>query len=479
MAGNQVTGRVTWLRDTLQRSRKEAFASALMTGTCDNYLGAFAIALRASLVQMSWLTAAPQLIGALSQLLSVWLCQHLHRKKAIVIGVGVQATAVLCMMLLALYTPDNAVLWLIGAAVVYHASANFVQPQWRGWMGSVVPARRRGAYFAGRTRLTMITTLAVFAGGGALLGAFDERGEVYIGFALIFAVATLGRALSARQLARMHDPDPHSGPPVDLAGTLRRIRDAFRHRTFRRYTLFVAGMQGAVAVSAPFFSVYMLRDLDYSYWQFSINTGASILTQFFTLAIWGRLCDQWGNRFVMIASSSILPLVPALWLFSSNYYYLILVQVVSGLAWGGFTLSTANYLYDLRPPRADFASYAAVQSALSAIGIFCGALVGGLLARHLDVLLLAMPPSLAPAHALLLIMLVSSLLRLLIVAWFIPHSEELRVRRRPDLLRVVYRISRFTPGAGVVLDWLTVTRAERAASQDMRQEESSVKSTEE
>jgi len=35
---------------------------------------------------------------------------------------------------------------------------------------------------------------------------------------------------------------------------------------------------------------------------------------------------------------------------------------------------------------------------------------------------------------------------------------ELRVRHRPDLLQVVYRVARFTPGAGVVLDWLTVTR---------------------
>jgi MFS family permease len=208
----------------------------------------------------------------------------------------------------------------------------------------------------------------------------------------------------------------------------------------------------------------MLRELDYSYWQFSVNTGTSILTQFFTLAMWGRICDKWGNRFVMIASSVMLPALPAMWLLSSSFYYLLFVQVLSGLAWGGFTLSTANYLYDLRPPRADFASYAAVQSALSAVGIFCGALLGGLLARHLDELLPLLPPAIAPTHAILLIMLVSSLLRLLIVAWFIPHSEELRVRRRPELLRVVYRISRFTPGAGVVLDWLTVTRSEREGS---------------
>jgi MFS family permease len=433
-----------------------------MTGTCDNYLGAFAVALRASLAQMGWLTAAPQLVGAVFQLLSVWLCQHVSRRRAIVTGITLQASSVFGMMGIALWTPANSVLWLIALAVVYQASANFVQPQWRGWMGSVVPARRRGAFFAGRTRLTMITSLGVFASGGILLGFFDGYGNVFSGFALMFFAAGTGRAVSAWHMRHMYDPDRHQeSPPVDLGATARRIRSAFGNLTFRRYSLFVAGMQGAVAVSGPFFSVYMLRDLEYSYWQFSANTGTSILTQFFTLAIWGRICDRWGNRFVMVSSSLLMPLLPVLWLVSENPYYLMGVQVVSGIAWGGFALSTANYLYDLRPPRADFASYAAVQSGLSALGIFLGALLGGYLASQLDEIRLWLPLILQPAHSVVLIFVVSSLLRLLIVLWFIPRSEELRVRRRPDLLQVTYRVSRFTPGAGVVLDWLTVTRKER------------------
>jgi hypothetical protein len=52
-----------WLRDTLSRSRKDAVASSVMTGICDNYVGAFAISLRASMAQMGWLSAGPQLAG--------------------------------------------------------------------------------------------------------------------------------------------------------------------------------------------------------------------------------------------------------------------------------------------------------------------------------------------------------------------------------------------------------------------------------
>jgi MFS family permease len=454
--------RNSWLRRTLSVSRKEAVASSAMTGICDNYLGAFAISLRASLPQMGLLAALPQLAGAAFQLLSVWLCTHFHRRHAIVTGVVLQATAVVGMALVALLRPAGSVAWLIGLAVVYHACANFVQPQWRSWMGSVVPARRRGAFFAGRTRLTMITSFTVFACGGALLGWFERFELAWLGFFLLLLVAAVGRGLSAWQLHLMHDPDQHNLPGgSSFVDTLGRVRESFRHRAFREYSLFFAAMQGAVGISGPFFSVYMLNDLGYSYWQFTGNIGVSILTQFFTLSTWGYICDRWGNRLVMVASCCILPILPALWLFSDNYYYLLGVQVMSGLAWGGFTLSTSNYLYDLRPARADFASYAAVQSSLSAIGVFFGALLGGYLASALPHLLALLPASWQLEHSVVLIFATSSLLRVGIAAWFIPRSQELRVRQRPDLLKVVYRITRFTPGAGVVLDWLTVTRKSR------------------
>ena len=40
---------------------------------------------------------------------------------------------------------------------------------------------------------------------------------------------------------------------------------------------------------------------------------------------------------------------------------------------------------------------------------------------------------------------------------FLPNSVEPRIRKRPKTLEIVYRIARFNPVSGVVLDWLTVT----------------------
>lgn len=42
-------------------------------------------------------------------------------------------------------------------------------------------------------------------------------------------------------------------------------------------------MQLSVAIAAPFFVVYMLRDLHFTYLEFTINTAMSILIQFLAL----------------------------------------------------------------------------------------------------------------------------------------------------------------------------------------------------
>ncbi|MFV8818427.1 MFS transporter [Haliea sp. E17] len=459
MAEQVVTRRNSWLRETLALSRREAVASAVMTGISDNYLSALAIHLRASLAQMGWLSAAPQLAGAIFQLLSVWLCPWFSRQYAIVAGAAIQALAVLGMALVALLHPPQAVSWLIALAVVYHACLNFMQPQWRSWLGGLVPARRRGAFFAGRTRLTMLTSSAVFFAGGGALGLFQRAELAWLGFGLLFLPAAAGRGLSTWFLHRMHDPEPYAAAArTSLGGTLRRVGAAFHDRAFREYSLFFAAVQGAVALSGPFFAVYMLRELEFTYWQFTASTGAAILTQFFTLSAWGYACDHLGNRFAMLLSSILIPIVPALWLVSPDFHYILFVQVMSGIAWGGFTLSTANYLYDLRPPGTDFAGYAAVQSALSALGVFLGALAGGYLSSALPQLAALLPAGWQPEYPIVGLFALSALLRLGIIAWFIPRSRELRVRQRPSLLKVIYRVSRFTPGAGVVLDWLTVVR---------------------
>ncbi len=452
--------RALWLRRTLGLSQKEAIASATMTATGDNFFNAFAVYLNASAVQMGWLMAIPQLFGALFQVLSAWLGNYLPRKPLVVVTATLQAVVVAGLSILALTRSSHSVPWLIGCAVLYFSCINFIQPQWRAWMGSIVPQRRRGAFFASRTRLTMIASLGIFVSGGALLSLSERLNLVWLGFAILFATAAVGRWVSSQLLAKMHDPDPRPHPEMRKGfwQSLQQLKASLGDKTFRDYSFFVAGMQGVVAISAPFFAVYMLRDLQFSYLQYSLNAIASILTQFLMLSFWGKFSDRFGNRLLMQLSSLMIPFLPLLWLFGSHQYYLLGVQVISGFVWSGFSLSTANYLYDIRPHKSDFAVYAAMQSALGACAVFVGAIAGGLIASQAPRIVAQFSTFDGIGSPLFLVFFASFILRLAIAAWFVPRAVEPNLRKRPKLLQLVFRVSRFNAISGISLDWLSVVR---------------------
>jgi hypothetical protein len=142
-----------------------------------------------------------------------------------------------------------------------------------------------------------------------------------------------------------------------------------------RFSLYLVCMQAAVGVSAPFFAVYMLRDLQYNYIQFMANTGTAVLMQFLMLNTWGRISDVFGNRLILVTTGSMIPFLPLLWLVSGNFWYLIGVQVISGFAWAGFSLSSGNFLYDLIPCSRR-ASTMAFHNVFVAIGVFLGGMLG-------------------------------------------------------------------------------------------------------
>lgn len=447
-----------WLRKTLRVSQAESVSSAVTAATGDNFFNAFAVLLQASALQLSVLTAFPQLVGAGCQLLSVWMGRYVTRKQLVVGAAVGQALAVAGMAALGLLQGPGLIMALIFLAMFYHALGNAIQPQWRAWMGDLVPARRRGVFFAARTRLHMVTALGVFLAGGWLLAATAADGRAGEGFAWLFGAAALCRLISAALFTQMRDPEPEAPPasPDRFGGTIAQMRASLSDRVFLRYSLFLAGMSGMVAISAPFFALYMLRDLQFSYWQFSLNSVASIVVQFLCLKRWGQVADRYGNRLVLIVCASLLPILPMLWLVSADFYYLLWVQCVSGLAWSGFSLSAANYLYDIRPHRSNFATYAAMQACMSAGFVCVGALLGGVLAAQAPLLQSLLPRPFA--SDLFVVFLASGLLRLLVTLWFIPRSEAPNLRHRPELLRLILRVARYTPLSGIVLDWTTVER---------------------
>ena len=111
-----------------------------------------------------------------------------------------------------------------------------------------------------------------------------------------------------------------------------------------------------------------------------------------------------------------IPLLPILWLVSKNAYYLCGVQVLSGFAWAGCNLAVSLFLY-VATRAENRTRYIALNNVLMFSGVSLGALLGGILAPHVPLILM---------NNLLTIFLISGVARILVVLIFLPRISEVR-----------------------------------------------------
>ncbi|ALP53496.1 hypothetical protein Tel_10265 [Candidatus Tenderia electrophaga] len=435
---------------SLRHSVKDGVAYAVMTGAGEAYFSAFAILLKATPNQIGLLAALPQLIGSLAQLLSAWLGQRSQRRMPVILGgARLQCYSWLPLMVLPLLVPEHAVTLLLLAVTLYYFGANLSVPQWSSLMGDLVHKRRRGRYFAYRTRLASITSFVAMIGAGLVLHLFDQSGYALAGFVTIFAIAMTARLVSIHHLKQMHDPPGHTAA-LEIPNW-RLWKNQFLNSPFARFSIFFALMQFATAIASPFFSVYLLRDLELSYFQFTLNMGMVILAQFLTLNQWGRIADAFGNRLILVVTGSLIPVIPALWLLSSEIWYLMLLQALGGLVWAGFSLSASNFIYDALPAHKRV-TLMALHNTLANIGLFVGAVIGGFVATHVNQTITLGGYTHEFASVFLIVFLLSALARGLVALIFLPRLKEVRYIRPMPMRELIFRVARFNALWGLFFD---------------------------
>lgn len=426
---------------SLNHSVRDAVAWSVMSGAGESYFSAFALFLKATTTQIAWLASIPPLLAALAQLGSVWLGRIVGRRKSIIVfGATAQCVFWLPMLVLPWLFPEYAVPIFIALVVMHQACGNLVSPQWSSLMGDLVPQRKRGRYFGLRTRYATVASFAALLLAGVVLHEFDAGGATWIGFALIFIVAAGARMVSVYHLRHMHEPPRAAeklSPALDWKAWTRR----FKRSPAVRFSLAHGCMQAAVSMAAPFFTVYMLRDLHFTYLEFTAVTATSVLFHFAALQTWGRICDAYGSRIVLVCTGTLITLFPSLWLVSTSFWFIIGVQMISGMSWSGFSLATTNYLFDSVPAEKR-SQYMAFHNILTAVGASVGAIAGG-------ALLVIVPTefNIAGWHvswftALYGVFLASSICRIAVAAVFLPRLQEVREVRAAPAHEFAWRLVR-------------------------------------
>ncbi|SLM48431.1 putative Transporter of MFS family, contains Lipocalin domain [Nitrospira japonica] len=414
-------------------------SQAVTQGSGEHFLSAFALLLHAGPFQLGILSALPQLIGTTAQLASVKLLRCFPDRKSLVrLGTVGQALSWIPILLLPLAFPAWGPWLLIMGAAIYFACNHFTAPTWTSFIADHLDQHERGAYFARRASIVAAVSFGALCAAGGLLSLWP-RHTAWIGFVLIFLAAGTARLFSAAALRPVPDL-PHREPRSGHEGFRVFLRNS--SRSFRRFLLFSSLMHLAVLIAGPYFVLYMLRDLHFSYLTYGAWLAAGVLGQLLTLQGWGRFADRFGNKALLSITGFIVPILPMFYMVTTNAIFIMGVNFFSGMIWAGLALGLQNYVFDAVPEE-DRATAVAVYSTLNAVGWCCGALMGSWL-------IAALPSRFEWAgwswgSSLPVVFFVSGVLRLLISVGLMRQFHEPRAVEQAPLSRLLLELPLLTP----------------------------------
>lgn len=364
-------------RDTrvaMRRSVVEGSFYAVMFGLAELYFVPDGVRMGATSVQVGLLVGLPLAVGSVGALLGLRLLQWSGRRRPLVVsGVSCQA-AVLCLAAFMQWSGQGTLPRLLILVCAYHFFAQLHGASWSSWIGDLVPAPIRGRYFSQRTRTVHLTSfLALLVGGGILQGL--ERSTHLpsgFGFAVLYTAAGVARVVSAILLA--------STPEGLPAQQTRAAKLPLRPRWSRhgdRLALVGGLLFFAVYLGSPFFTPYMLEQLDFSYLEYTLASAVVVLCKVVSMPRWGQALDRHGAAAIYRLAILLLAVVPLPWLWVRGAVGVGFAQGLSGFAWAGHEVAFFSLVLETHAPHERARAYT-LQSITNGSAQLLGSLMGGL-----------------------------------------------------------------------------------------------------
>jgi MFS family permease len=306
----------------------------------------------------------------------------------------------------------------------------------------LVPQRLRGRYFGFRNSIVGLTNLI----GVPLLGLAVSvwPGGTVQGYGAMLVLGILLGLISQICQFWMTDVNPQllkatgsdTSQPQSHGIDFSFLKDA----NFCKFVLYLSIWCFAVNISAPFFNLYMLDNLDIDISVVTIYHGLGTGANMLMLLLWGKLADRIGNRPLLLLVGILVAVTPLLWLGVGSdqisfWIWLPLLHILAGGTWAAIDLCTNNMMMGISPVRYQ-STYFAIAGAVAGITGAMGITIGSFLT------------TLPFIEGLLGLFVLSGLLRIIALVFLafvqeqrsVPVSQLIRVlspvRQSPNLIEV-------------------------------------------
>lgn len=352
----------------------EGTFATVMLGVTETFAVPAAVFLGAPPLAIALLGSLPLFLGSLGQLAFLRLSDSgKPRRRPVITGVLAQAVLLVACAAAGYASRELAPWVFVLAFVAFGVSGNLVNHLWISWMRDLTPAPMRGRFFAARNRVLVMVQLTCALLLGVVAREYTSSSAPWSFFFTIFGIAGIARALSGAMLALQYEPPRAFDPPSGHVVSLR--------PEFLRFCIATALLQGATAVSGPFFNVWYLKELHFDYLSVSLCTVATLVGSMLFLPIWGRVADRIGSFRLLLVAAALVAIVPLPYLVFETPRAIWGLSLYSGIVWSAYNLGHFNTLIDSVGNR-HAEREIAIAVAITGIAVFAGGLLGGVLATH-------------------------------------------------------------------------------------------------
>jgi MFS family permease/DNA-directed RNA polymerase subunit RPC12/RpoP len=332
----------TEMSKSTSNSYKYTTFDSVRKGFAERFIEAFASFLQATPFQFTLLVSLPQFIGGISQLFTTPLMKFFKSRKSSVIALTLfQAAIWIPIFLLAFITYSWRVWIYILLVTIYFVVTLLQNPLWNSWLMDLIPIENRGRYISFRSKILDIVTFLSFIAGGFILNQARITGSsLEWAFASLFIVAIVSTLIGIRYLSKIHEPKYTIFKPKT---SLKNFILGMRSNSQGLVVLYLGLMSFSVAISAAYYTPYVLQSLQFSYMQFVILFSSPFVIRMLFAKRIGRIIDRYGPKKVLRIVSFFIVITPLLWLVNDLFVWLLFAQIYSGFAFGAYEIAALSF----------------------------------------------------------------------------------------------------------------------------------------
>lgn len=331
------------------------------------------------------LLAAWPLIGNLAQLTIVAFLQKYKNRKVITLVlllVGRIPLLVIGIAILLNIARDiNFLMTAMAMHYIFSAAAGLT---WNSWVKDLVPENYLGKFFSKRSKYMLVVNLTSSISLAYIvdyLTAHRPDLELHM-YALLFTLAGISGIIGILLLFNAKEPYL----AADKISFDQLMKKPFQDLNFKKLLMFNSGWLFAVNVAAPFFVVFLLKDMGISMKYVILLTLVGQLFSIITVQFWGRLSDKYSNKNIILLLAPVYVITLFIWLYVGliessvlNTLLLIFIFAIMGVCNAGINLALTNIGLKLIPTK-HATIYLSLRTIVTSLIAAMGPLAGGVLA---------------------------------------------------------------------------------------------------